>query len=157
MQSSHSVHIYVSLLNERMQVFLLRSYELAVLYTQRLQEYDSVCIFVVLVVTSDTSSLIMLSGSSDSGCFFLKKIQIGNMWMTVVNKYNIHTSIIMSWMCRDMVTQNGPYYVFVSLLVKLNDHINNHILSFFKRGNVRIYKFDHIKSGVVSDCTCLKS
>ena len=60
-------------------------------------------------------------------------------------------------MCRDMVTQNGPYYVFVSLLVKLNDHINNHILSFFKRGNVRIYKFDHIKSGVVSDCTCFKS
>ena len=63
MQSSHSVHIYVSLLNELMQLFLLRSYELAVLYTQRLQEYDSVCIFVVLVVTSDASSLIMLSGS----------------------------------------------------------------------------------------------
>ena len=70
MQSSHSVHIYVSLLNELMQMFLLRSYELAVLYTQRLQEYDSDCILVVLVVTSDTSSLIMLSGSSDSGCFF---------------------------------------------------------------------------------------
>ena len=80
-----------------MQLFLLRSYELAILYTQGLQEYDSDYILVVLVVTSDTSSLIMLSGSSDNGCsFFLKKIQLGNMWMTVVDKYNIHTSIIMS-------------------------------------------------------------